>query len=127
MEAAEEGLEAPDPTIVEDARSVLRLLAKEYDELPDIQPMQDGGIGIVFENRSTDSSIFFEVEKGRSGVMFARINGVSQRNRVSDVFRILALGGRQAMDEAGIRRWPPQLTHASSTDDCSRSVLPGSS
>ena len=127
IEAAEEGFEAPDPTIVEDTRSVLRLLAKEYDELPDIQPMQDEGVGIVFENRSTDSSIFFEIEKGRSGVLFARLNGVSQRNRVSDVFRILELGGRQAMDEAGIRRWPPQLAHASSTDDRSRLVLPGSS
>ena len=127
LEASEEGLKAPDPTTIEDTRRMLRLLAEEYDQLPDVQPMRDGSIGIKFENRERDSSVFLVMESGRSGVLFARLNGVSQRNRVSDVFRILELGGRQAMDEAGIRRWPPHLAHASSTDDCPRSVLLGSS
>ena len=127
LEASEEGLRSPDPTTIEDTRRMLRLLAQEYDQLPDVQPMRDGSIGIKFENRERDSSVFLVMESGRSGVLFARLNGVSQRNRVSDMFRILSLGGRQAMDEAGIRRWPPHLAHASSTDDCSRSVLLGSS
>ena len=95
---------------------MLKLLAEEYDQLPHVQPMRDGSIGIKFENRGWHSSVLIVVERGGSGVLFARLKGLSQRNRVSDVLKILSLGGRQALNEAGIRRRPPQPADSSSTD-----------
>lgn len=121
LEAAEEGLDAPDPTTIEDTRRMLKLLAEDYDQLPYVQAMRDGRIGIKFENREGQSSVFIVMEHGGSGVLFACLKEVSQRNRVSDVFKILSLGGRQALDQAGIRRRPLQPADASSTAPRSRS------
>ena len=117
LEASEEGLEAPDPATLEDTRRMLKLLAEEFDQLPHVQPIRDGSIGIKFENREAQTSVFIVLECGGSGVLFARLKGVSQRNRVSDVFKILSLGGRQALNEAGIRRRQPQPAAAASTDE----------
>lgn len=117
LEASEEGLEAPDPAILEDTRRMLKLLAEEYDQYPYVQLIRDGSIGIKFENREAQTSVFIVLERGGSGVLFARLKGVSQRNRVSDVFKILSLGGRQALNEAGIRRRQPQPAAAASTDE----------
>ena len=116
IEAAEEGFDAPAPTTIDYARRMLKLLAEEYDELPDIQPMHDQSIAICFENRARDSSIMLVIESGREGLLIARINGVSYKQRVSDAFEMLSLGGRQALDEAGIRRRPSQPAVASSAD-----------
>ena len=124
LEALEEGIEAPDPTTVEDTRRMLELLAEEYDQLPYVQPLRDGSIGIKFENREGQSSALLVMERGGAGVLFARLKGVSQRNRVSDAFKILSLGGRQAMDEAGIRRRLPRPADASPADRWSRSFRP---
>ena len=114
LEAEEEGFEAPEPTTIEDARRMLELLAGEYDQLPSIEPMHDQSISIRFENRAQDSSIMFVIESGSAGLLIARVNGASYRERVSDAFEMLALGGRQALDEAGIRRRPLQPDRASS-------------
>ena len=114
IEAAEEGFDAPAPTTIDYARKMLKLLAEEYDELPDIQPMHDQSIAICFENRARDSSIMFVIESGREGLLIARINGASYKQRVSDAFEMLSLGGRQALDQAGIRRRPLQPDRASS-------------
>lgn len=121
IEAAECGFAAPEPATIEDTRRMLKLLAEEYEELPDIQPMDDQSISICFENRAQDCSIMFVVESDRSGLLIARINGRSSSQRVSDVFKILSLGGRQALDQAGIRRRPLQPAEASSTAPRSRS------
>lgn len=99
---------------------MLKLLAEEYDQLPDIEPMHDQSISICLENRARDSSIMFVIESGREGLLVARINGVSYTQRVSDMSKILSLGGRQALNEAGIRRRPPQPADSSSTDRRSR-------
>lgn len=104
IEAAEEGFEAPEPSTFEHTRNMLRMLSEEYDELPDIQPMEDRSIAICFENRDRDSSILFVVESDRAGFLIARINGVSSQRHVSDVLKVLPSGGYHAMDEAGIRR-----------------------
>lgn len=126
LEASEVGLDAPDPSTIEATRRLLKLLAEEYDQLPDIQPMQDRSISICLENRAQDSSIMLVIESDRSGLLIARINGRSSSQRVSDVFEILSLGGRQALDQAGIRRWQPQPADSSSTVARSRSDPPGS-
>lgn len=104
IEAAEEGFEAPDPLTVEYTRNMLKMLSEEYDELPDIQPMEDRSIAICFENREQDSSILFVIESDCAGLLIARINGSSYRQRVSDVLQVLPFGGYHAMDKAGIRR-----------------------
>ena len=105
LEASEEGLEPPQTSTQELARDMLSLLSKKYDQLPDVQPMRNGSIGIKFENRDQDSSVLFVIERGGSGVMFVRINGIPDRLRASDATKILRLGGGyHAMDEAGIRR-----------------------
>ena len=126
LEAAEEGLDAPDPKTIEDTRRMLKVLAEEYDQLPYVQLVRDRSIGIKFENRLGQSSVFIVMEHGGSGVLFARLKEVSQRNRVSDVFKILSLGGRQALDQAGIRKRPPQSADARSIDPQSRSDPPDS-
>lgn len=103
LEASELGLEAPLSTTEEIARNMLNSLSKNYDQLPDVQPMRDGSIGIKFENRDQRSSVLFVIESKGSAVMFVRINGVPYRIRTSDASKILP-GGFHAMDEAGIRR-----------------------
>ena len=104
IESSEEGFEPPDPATFEHARNMLRTLSEEYDEAPDIQPMEDRSVAICFENREQDSSILFVIESDRAGLLIARINGVSYRQRVSDMLQALPLGGYHAMEKAGIRR-----------------------
>lgn len=104
LEASEEGFQSPEPSTIEYTRKMLRMLSEEYDELPDIQPMEDRSIAICFENREQDSSILFVIESDCAGLLIARINGSSYRQRVSDVLQVLPFGGYHAMDEAGIRR-----------------------
>ena len=104
IESSEEGFEPPDPVTFEHARNMLRTLSEEYDEPPDIQPMEDRSVAICFENREQDSSILFVMESDRAGLLIARINGVSYRQRVSDMLQSLPLGGYHAMEKAGIRR-----------------------
>ena len=114
LEAAEDGFDAPKPTTIQAARTMLKLLAEEYDQLPYVEAIRDGRIGITFGNRPSDSRILLVIESDRTGLLIARVNGASYRKRVPDVFKILSLGGRQALDEAGIRRRPPQPADASS-------------
>ena len=104
IEASEEGFEPPEPATFEHTRNMLRILSQEYDEPPDIQPMEDRSVAICFENREQDSSILFVVESDRAGLLIARINGVSYRQRVSDMLQALSSGGYHAMEKAGIRR-----------------------
>lgn len=104
IEASEEGFEAPEPSTFEYTRNMLKMLSEVYEELPDIQPMEDRSIAICFENREQDSSILFVIESDRAGLLIARINGSSYRQRVSDVLQMLPYGGYHAMDKAGIRR-----------------------
>ena len=104
IESSEEGFEPPDPATFEHARSMLRTLSEEYDEAPDIQPMEDRSVAICFENREQDSSILFVIESDRAGLLIARVNGVSYRQRVSDMLQALPSGGYHAMEKAGIRR-----------------------
>lgn len=104
LEASEEGFEAPEQSTFEYTRNMLEMLSEEYDELPDIQPMEDRSIAICFENREQDSSILFVIESDCAGLLIARINGSSYRQRVSDVLQVLPFGGYHAMDQAGIRR-----------------------
>lgn len=108
IEASEVGFEVPEPSTFEHTRNILILLSERYDELPDIQPMEDRSIAIRFENRDRDSSILFVIESDRAGLLIARINGVSSQRRVADVLNVLRHGGYHAMDEAGIRRIPEQ-------------------
>lgn len=108
IEASEVGFEVPEPSTFEHTRNILRLLSERYDELPDIQPMEDRSIAVCFENRDRDSSILFVIESDRTGRLIARINGVSSQRRVADVLNVLRHGGYHAMDQAGIRRIPEQ-------------------
>lgn len=103
IEASEEGFELPAPATFEHTRNMLRILSEEYDEPPDIQPMDDRSIAICFENREQDSSILFVIESDRAGLLIARIDGVSSRQRVSDMLQALPSGGYHAMEKAGIR------------------------
>ena len=104
IEASEEGFEAPEASTFEYTRNMLKKLSEQYDELPDIQPMEDRSIAICFENREQDSSILFVIESDCAGLLIARIDGSSYRQRVSDVLQVLPFGGYHAMDKAGIRR-----------------------
>ena len=104
IEASEEGFEAPEASTFEYTRNMLKMLSEQYDELPDIQPMEDRSIAICFENREQDSSILFVIESDCAGLLIARIDGSSYRQRVSDVLQVLPFGGYHAMDKAGIRR-----------------------
>lgn len=104
IEALEEGFEAPEPSTIEYARIILERLSEEYDQFPDIEPMSDRSIAICFENRERDSRILIVVESDRAGLLIARIDGSSYRQRVSDVLKVLQFGGYHAMDEAGIRK-----------------------
>ena len=103
IEASEEGFAPPEPATFEHTRNMLRILSEEYDELPDIQPMDDRSIAICFENREQDSSVLFVIESNRAGLLIARINGASYKQRVSDVLQVLPSGGYHAMEKAGIR------------------------
>lgn len=104
IEASEEGFEPPEPATFEHTRNMLRVLSEEYDEPPDIQPMEDRSVAICFENREQDSSILFVIESDRAGLLIARINGVSSRRRVPDMLQALPSGGYHAMEKAGILR-----------------------
>lgn len=104
LEAEEEGMEVPDASTAMHTRNMLEVLSKRYDQLPYVQPIRDGRIGIKFENRGGKSNVLFIVEADGSGVMFAEIKSESHRHRASDVSKILPTGGYHAMDKAGIRR-----------------------
>ena len=49
VESSEEGFEPPEPATFEHTRNMLRILSEEYDEPPDIQPMDDRSIAICLK------------------------------------------------------------------------------
>lgn len=104
IEVSDEGFDPPVFSTIEHTKRLLKQLSEQYQQLPDVQPMRDQTMAIRFENRTQDSSIVFVIEGDGSGCFIARINGRSDRVRVSNMSSFFQLGGRHAMDQAGIRR-----------------------
>lgn len=77
-EALELGFKAPSDTAVRSARAFLKSLAQVVRQTPDVQPLQDGEIGIDFYNQTERGGALFVVEPDGSGACYTIANGVSR-------------------------------------------------
>ncbi len=72
------GFDAPSDIVIRSARAFLESLARVVRQTPDVQPLQDGEIGIDFYNQTERGGALFVVESDGSGACYTVGNGVSQ-------------------------------------------------
>lgn len=72
------GFDAPSDIAIRSARAFLEPLAQVVRQTPDVQPLQDGEIGIDFYNQTERGGVLFVVESDGSGACYTVANGVSR-------------------------------------------------
>lgn len=77
-EALALGFDPPSDTAIRSARTFLESLAQVIRQTPDVQPLQDGEIGIDFYNQTERGGALFVVEPDGSGACYTIANGVSR-------------------------------------------------
>ena len=77
-EAMHLGFDAPSDTVIQSARVFLNSLSQIVRQTPDVQPLQDGEIGIDFYNQTGRGGVLFVIEVEGSGACYTIANGVSQ-------------------------------------------------
>lgn len=72
------GFDVPSDTAIQSARAFLDSLSQIVRQTPDVQPLQDGEIGIDFYNQTGRGGVLFVIEVDGSGACYTIANGVSQ-------------------------------------------------
>ena len=101
--ALDEGLELPSEPGLEKAKLLLREISNYVTDRPDIYPMDEGGIGIDFQNDEVKAGVLFLIEKNGSGALFYRTKNSEGRLRVDDATDLLREGGLRELERVGIR------------------------
>lgn len=77
-EALHLGFDVPSDTAIQSARVFLGSLSQIVRQTPDVQPLQDGEIGIDFYNQTGRGGVLFVIETDGSGACYTIANGVSK-------------------------------------------------
>ena len=101
-EANELGFDVPSDIAIRSARAFLESLAQVVRQTPDVQPLQDGGIGIDFYNQTGRGGVVFVVEIDGAGACYAVANGVSESFIRSSYKDLLDDEIREAVTSAGV-------------------------
>ena len=101
-EALELGFDAPSEIAIRSARDFLESLAMVVRQTPDVQPLQNGEIGIDFYNQTERGGALFVVEIDGSGACHTVANGVSESFTRSSYKDLLDDEIRKAVTSAGI-------------------------
>lgn len=72
------GFDVPSDIVIRSARAFLESLAQVVRQTPDVQPLQDGEIGIDFYNQTERGGALFVIESDGSGACYTVGNGVSR-------------------------------------------------
>ena len=96
------GFDAPSDIVIRSARAFLESLAQVVRQTPDVQPLQDGEIGIDFYNQTERGGALFVVESDGSGACYTVGNGVSRTFIRSSYRDLLDNEIREAVTSAGV-------------------------
>lgn len=96
------GFDVPSDTAIQSAREFLNSLSQIVRQTPDVQPLQDGEIGIDFYNQTGRGGVLFVIETDGSGACYTLANGVSRSFTRSNHAELVDDEIREAVTVAGV-------------------------
>ena len=96
------GFDVPSETAIQSAREFLDSLSQIVRQTPDVQPLQDGEIGIDFYNQTGRGGVLFVIETDGSGACYTLANGVSKSFTRSNHAELVDDEIREAVTVAGV-------------------------
>ena len=96
------GFDVPSDTAIQSARAFLDSLSQIVRQTPDVQPLQDGEIGIDFYNQTGRGGALFVIDVDGSGSCYTVANGVSQSFARSNHKELLDTEICEAVTAAGV-------------------------
>ena len=101
--ALDEDMTEPPGLALTKAEELLRQIAMQVTDRPDVYPMPDGSIAIDFRTADGTCGVFFVIEPDGSGMLYCRTENSKDRLRVTNAVDLLKKGAIERMKAVGVR------------------------